>query len=683
MNCRMPGSETPLKQACAAISAILCLWTGGCTPPPPPVAVPRPAPASQPHPAAVSVQPVVIVQPTSSAPDRAERIYAGKVVARMTQWLETAGIPCATADDDAVARGALDQSSVAILGYNPELGFRERAALRRFFERGGKALVFYSSDPQLAALMGLRLGPRSACAGKVGSFRFNSAAPAGVPSRIEQESRSLQPAYPVSDSARVIAAWEDPIGRTLNEPAWVRSDRGFWMSHILLEGDATAKQQMLVALLGACDPGFWKAAAIHAVANAGTLGLYRDAGQTLTALDAMPAPQEVEGHVQALLAQAASLRSSMVREYENGDFIKTCRTAALLDAAVTEVYARLQTRRSPEFRGVWNHSGTGLYPGNWPETCRVLKDAGMTAVFPNVLRAGMAHYASRLAPPSETVQQYGDQILQCVQAAHAQGLEAHAWIMCWNLEDAPASLVAGFRKQGRLQASSKGESLDWLCPSDPSNRAWMADIAGEIAERYTVDGIHLDFVRFKSRDYCYCSGCRARFERHIGARVRRWPAEAVSGSLAGTYRDWRRKQIADFVAEVRSRIRKANPKVRLSAAVYPSFATCRDSIGQDWTDWIKKGLLDFACPMNYTSSPSQAIDWYRRQTTVPGASGKIYCGVGVTAAESRLNAVQTIGQIAALRGEGAAGFVLFDLNRTLERDILGYMKMGLTSASNK
>jgi len=623
------------------------------------------------------------VQPSSSAPNRAERLYAGKVTARLAQWLAEAGIPYTLADDDAVAAGALEKSAVAILGYNPELGLRERFALRRFFERGGKALVFYSSDPRLADLMGLRLESYASFAGKLGAFRFGPAAPAGVPARVEQESRSLRPVFPAAASARVIAVWEDPLGRPTGEPAWVQSDRGFWMSHILLEGDAAAKRQMLVALLGACDRGFWEAAAAHAVATAGTLGLYRDAGRTIAALDRLPVPPAREGGLQASLAQAASLRDNMLRERRAGDSIEACRTAALLDAALTEVYARLQTSRSPEFRGVWNHSGTGLCAGDWAETCRILKEAGMTAVFPNVFRAGMTTYASRLAPASDTVQLYGDQLSQCTQAARAHGLETHAWILCWNLEDAPPALVAGFRRKGRLQASAKGESLDWLCPSDPANRAWMAEIALEIAERYSVDGIHLDFVRYKSKDYCYCAGCRARFERHIGARVRRWPADALTGPLAESYRDWRRRQITDFVADVRSKLRQVNPRLKLSAAVYPSFATCRDSIAQDWAEWLRLGWLDFACPMNYTESSSKAAEWYRLQAALPGAAGRVYSGLGVTAAESRLDAVQTIAQIGALRGAGAPGFMLFDLNRTLEKDVLKYLKMGLTGPAGR
>lgn len=664
-----------------ALAALLA-YAAGCTPPPTLPPQPPPPPAVPPFvPAESRAHAAVLVYPTSSVSDPAERAYAGKVTDRLAAWMKDAGLPFVSSDDDAVARGALDTCRVAILPYNRELGWRESQAFEKFFNRGGKALVFFSSDRRLAAMMGLRLGDYAATAGRLAAFRFLNDAPAGTPSRVEQNSASLRPVYPASPSAAVIAQWEDPIGRLLPEPAWVRSDRGFWMSHILLEGDAATKRQMLVALLGACDAELSRAAALKAAQSAGTLGLYPSAGHAIAALGRAPIPAGREGRVVALLAQATSLRDALARRAAAGDALETLRSAALLDAAVVQAYALLQPSRSPEFRGVWNHSGTGLQPGRWPETCQVLKAAGMTAVFPNVLRAGVAHYRSRIVPLSDTAIQYGDSLDQCVKAAHAAGIEAHAWIICWNLEDAPASMTSPFRKQGRLQVSDNGKPLAWLCPSDPANRAWQVSVVREIAGQYPVDGIHLDFIRYKSADYCYCPGCRQRFEQQTGVRVRRWPADAVSGSLSASYREWRRRQITAFVTEARRALQTVAPRAKLSAAVYPVFSSCRNSIAQDWPSWIQAGLLDFACPMNYSEDLRTISDWYRAQRSLPGGAGRIYPGIGVTTYESRLDAAQTIGQISTLRGLGAPGFMLFDLNRTLEKDVLTYLKTGPTEPS--
>src|SRR5208283_87321 len=98
-----------------------------------------------------------------------------------------------------------------------------------------------------------------------------------------------------------------------------------------------------------------------------------------------------------------------------------------------------------EGRAVWNHSGTGAYPGDWERSAAELQAAGFNMVLPNMLWGGLAHYASDLLPRSSTYQQYGDQIAQCLAAARRHGLEVHVWKVNWNLSTAPKEFVIRLR----------------------------------------------------------------------------------------------------------------------------------------------------------------------------------------------------------------------------------------------
>ena len=95
----------------------------------------------------------------------------------------------------------------------------------------------------------------------------------------------------------------------------------------------------------------------------------------------------------------------------------------------------------PEFRAVWNHSGTGAFPGDWERSAKLLEENGFNAVLPNMLWGGSAHYASDILPRSETFKKYGDQIEQCCTAAKKHGLEVHVWKVCFNLSNAPKDFV--------------------------------------------------------------------------------------------------------------------------------------------------------------------------------------------------------------------------------------------------
>ena len=69
------------------------------------------------------------------------------------------------------------------------------------------------------------------------------------------------------------------------------------------------------------------------------------------------------------------------------------------------------------------------------------------------------------------------------------------------------------------------------------------------------------------------------------------------------------------------------------------------SIAQDWGDWLQRGLLDFVTPMNYSNQLSDFNKWTSAQMPLPGAKQKLYPGIGVRAADSHLDATDTITQI--------------------------------------
>ena len=643
----------------------------------PPAPVTRPLvvpPASTPV-AVPRVTPVILVKPTSSTQVVTNRRYGEKITTRMADWLSECGIPTTVVTDDQLTQGAWRKARVVVLPCTLHPNPAEIAALRQFTGAGGKVIVFFGAEPRLASLLGFKLGAQVSAAGGPPWRAFqmvSGAAPIGAPSRVTQESNLLRPVYPAADDARVMAWW-DPKAGSARLPAWVASPHGFWMSHVLLEGDVATKKQLLVSLLGACDPSLWKAAAARTCNRAGTLEHYANASQAIAAIGR---EARADRRVGALLTEAGELRTRITQSYRAAEYARVTELGCQLDAVLTEAYARTHAGHKGEFRGIWNHSGTGFAAGQWEATCAALAKAGITDLFPNFQRPWCAHYPSRLIPASDVLSQQGDQVSACLEAAHRHGLKVHAWVILWNLEGAPESVIAPYRHAGRTQVSAKGGGVDWLCPSNPKNRAFELEAVRDLLKRYPkLEGIHLDYIRLKSKDTCYCAGCRARFTQATGLKPAAWPADARSGHLAEAYRTWRRGQITQFVAEVRRAIRKIDPKVKLSASVYPLYPGTRDSIAQDWGEWLRTETMDFVCPMNYTDSTAQCAEWYRKQTAYPGVKGKLYAGIGVTSMEARLSAAQTLSQIDALRKEGAPGFMLFEANTTVRDDILPVMEM--------
>ena len=583
---------------------------------------------------------IILVKGTTSLPNKGERSVAKKTTARIGKWLEDTGVAHSVLDDEDISAGRVRSAAIIILPYNPRISDREMNQLEKLSANGTKIIVFYGSNPRLAELLGMRLGKyhASSTPGQWSSFAFNRSAPEGTPPRVIQESGNIYTVFPKSKNSKIIAYWQNASGKTCPDPAWVQSNKGSWMTHILLGEDSENKKRMLLAILGHYEKGVWKNAAQTAL-------------------------EQTKG-------SAGAGRQALTTSWKKGDYIAVVSGTGKLRKSAVINSVRNQDVKGNEFRGVWDHSGMGLYPGDWGKTIRILARSGVTAVFPNMLWAGAAHFSSKYVNRIDKSKPFGDQMAQCVKAAHAAGLKIHVWKVCWNLAMASNEFKERARKQGRLQKNKRNETQNWLCPSDPANIALELNTILEVLRRYDVDGIHLDYIRYPDNDSCYCAGCRKRFEKWTGHPVANWPMDIASGRQSKNYKRWRKTQITSFVRTVRREMKKIKPTAKLSAAVYPKYPECADSIGQDWGLWLKEGTMDFVCPMDYFPSVSSFREILNRQLTITNGNKRIYPGIGATLDTGDLGNEIFIGQLRALRERRFGGFILFDLNPSLAANFL-------------
>lgn len=627
------------------------------------------------------VDPIVVVSGSSSAKgDAATAAVARRTAQRVSRWLKELGVSHRLVDDDDAAGGALGEATIAILPYNPWPTARTMKALQAFVRGGGKLIVCYSADPALADLLGFKLGNyiRATAPGRWSAMEFETPMAWCMPRRVLQKSSNLMPAYPAAQDAKVLAWWTDEKGKRAPEPAWVVSERGAWMSHVLLEDDPAGKLRLMGGLLGQYDPSLRPAIARRNIELLGRIDSYRSLDDAIRSIGAAPGAKTPR--VRELLKTVAAQRKQLAEFLAGNRYAEAVEMAEHLRTSLEEAYARIQKPVAGEFRGVWDARGTGPYPGDWTRTCRELREAGFTALLPNVVGGGAATYASKAIPRADAFQRHGDQIATCVRAAREQGLEVHAWIYCWFVEGAPNDWLEQLRREERLQVDANGKTLPWLSPSHPENQRLLLEVVREIAA-YNVDGIHLDYIRYPGAASDVSPAARRAFEAHLGRRVPNWPKAVIGkGPLAEAFCAWRAEQITDMVRKIRAELKKTKPEVRLSAAVFGLYPGCLPGVAQDWGRWLKEGLVDFVTPMNYATDLTTFVGLTRPQLAMPGAPGRVYPGLGVSSSESRLSADGVIEQIVALRRLGAKGFVLFRLDRTLIEQVLPYLRLGVTAA---
>lgn len=621
-----------------------------------------------------------VVSATQSAPDAAARALSARVTQRVSGWLRNVGLRHAVITEEDLVRNGGAGSRVLILPYNPQPEGALMETLRRYVAAGGRLIVCYSESAELAALMGVKLGDylQSRDPARWTSMVFEQPEEWNLPECVYQHSWNIRTAQPIEGRGRVLARWANADGAALPEPAWLATDRGFWMTHVLMDDDRAGKERLLLGLVGRFDPSAWAQAALHAAEQAGKIDDFPTLAATVDGIRRLADGGPAQEAVEARLAQAVKAHGEMKALLARGARVETVLAADQVRTLLAEAYSQAQRPRTGELRGVWDHDGVGWFPGDWDRTCRILRDHGINTIFPNMLWAGLAHYPSKVVPGSDSLRRYGDQMKACLAAARRNGLAVHVWVVLWQVDNAPADFVARLRKQGRLQQTADGRTLNWMNPAMPANVNHELSALEELVRAYDVDGVHLDYVRYPDANACYAPATRRAYEAWLGRALLPWPASVRAGAQQANFRTWRARVITDFVRAAGRRMKAVKPDLKVSAAVWGGYPDTIASIGQDWGAWLREGDVDFVCPMDYSEDQFRFSALVQKHVQLPGARNRIYPGIGVTSAESQLRPDEVVEQIAALRRLGANGFVLFDLSQTLRLETLPILSRGAT-----
>lgn len=252
------------------------------------------------------------------------------------------------------------------------------------------------------------------------------------------------------------------------------------------------------------------------------------------------------------------------------------------------------------------------------ERARAMKVKGIIV---QVVGRGDGWYRSDLLPYPEPIRERGrDPLGELVPLAHAAGIEVHAWMNCclvWSGKKPPsdprhvirqhpewvARLEDG-RPMTRMSPREREKRMVegvFLSPAHPGVRTYLANVAREIASRYPVDGIHLDYIRQPSVAIGFDPTSRARFAMDYGvdpAMFGRLPQpERMRADSA--WSAFQLGQVTAIVREVRDSLNAVRPGIELSAAVLADTLTAVKRNRQAWSAWLRDGLLDRAFAMCY------------------------------------------------------------------------------------
>lgn len=374
---------------------------------------------------------------------------------------------------------------------------------------------------------------------------------------------------------------------------------------------------------------------------------------------------------------------------------------ALEKKEVEESGARPVFRRSfPEVRGLWVVRWTMSSEDQVRDMVARAAGAGFNTLIVQVRGRGDAYYRSAIEPRAEPLQGPPDfdPLALAIEEGHRRGMAVHAWVnthLVWGPVAPPRSpehLVnqrpdwlavprslarqlhgvdprsPRFFEALRRYAADRPQTVEgiYTSPSHPEVRARVLAVWMDLLERYDLDGIHFDYIRYPSPDFDYSRGALERFRSWVAYRVgtgrlaeldraARADPLALTTALPAAWDEFRREQITSLVAEIYREAKARRPDLVISAAVVADPETARNVRFQEWERWLAEGIIDVAVPMAYTPDDQRFRSLVRSARRAASQRDRVWAGIG-----AYLDTPSgTLAKIDLARAEDAGGLVLF------------------------
>lgn len=184
-----------------------------------------------------------------------------------------------------------------------------------------------------------------------------------------------------------------------------------------------------------------------------------------------------------------------------------------------------------------------------------------------------------------------DALQFAIDECHKRGMEVHAWIVTIPVGKWNSYGCRRLRKRFPQLIKRIGQE-GYMNPEMPQTGSYLADICREIVQRYDIDGIHLDYIRYPET----------------------WKFRIS--------KDQARRNITHIVERIHQVVKQEKPWVKMSCSPIGKFNdlsryrshgwNAYDKVAQDAQGWLRDGFMDELFPMMYFRNDQFfpfAIDW--------------------------------------------------------------------------
>jgi len=337
-----------------------------------------------------------------------------------------------------------------------------------------------------------------------------------------------------------------------------------------------------------------------------------------------------------------------------------------------------------EFKGVWLRP-KDKNPEKIGQLLDHLKSLGIDNIFLETYYHGMTIF------PSETLKEHGlttqrpefagTDVLQIwVEQAHKRNMKIHVWFQTFYLGNDAVSPVPKLMRikypewlnrqywcatSSDAQPSKAEHQGYFLDPANPAVQDYILSLLKEIATKYEVDGINIDYIRypvcspdnsseFLSTSWGYTHYAMEEFKKSYGIT----PLDiGVNDPAWCKWEEYRMDKVTSLVARLND-IKCIRPEMTISAVVFPDKERSAVIKLQDWPTWAQRCYIDAFTPLLLSSNIEATKKYLSDMIAIKNPRIKVYAGLfePFTLVEPTVLPQE----IKAVREERADGVILFD-----------------------
>lgn len=253
-----------------------------------------------------------------------------------------------------------------------------------------------------------------------------------------------------------------------------------------------------------------------------------------------------------------------------------------------------------------------------------LQSININTILFQIRHKGSTIYPSKIEPSNQILtnnsnnNSFYDPLAFIVKECHNRGMECHAWLVTIPADDFTPKNVIKYPNSKRHIIKYKGKQ--YLDPSHPDTKLYLASVVSEVITQYDVDGIHLDYLRYPERMPDFPD--KARYNRSK-SRL--------------SIDDWRRDNITAILKEIHKEVKQHKPWVKVSISPIGKHSdtnrysakgwSAYDEVKQDVYRWMQLGIVDQIYPMIYFQANNFypfALDWNEQKR-----NSHIVAGLGI------------------------------------------------------